>query len=123
MSRSKKTGSEFEAIRAALDRSQAVAEFSTTGTVLTANENFLKILGYTSQEVKGKHHRIFCESAFASSSDYRNFWERLGRGEFQAGLFKRLGKDGKEVWLHASYNPLLDSSGKITKIIKIATDI
>jgi methyl-accepting chemotaxis protein len=108
---------------AALDRSQAMIEFKLDGTIITANANFLSAMGYTLEEIKGRHHSMFCEPAYAASEDYRAFWAALGRGDFQAGEFKRFGKGGKEVWIEASYNPLLDSRGKPYKVVKYATDV
>ncbi len=107
----------------AIYRSQAVIEFSLDGRVLTANENFLKVFGYALEEVVGKHHSMFAEPAYAASPDYRAFWQKLGSGEFLADEFRRLGKGGREVWLQASYNPVFDVDGKITKVVKFATDL
>ena len=107
----------------AISRSQAVIEFELDGTIVTANENFLGAMGYTLAEVQGKHHSMFAEPEFAASAEYKQFWEKLGRGEFDAGEYKRLGKGGKEVWIHASYNPVLDDDGKPYKVIKSAADI
>ena len=108
---------------AAINRSQAVIQFELDGTVVSANENFLKVLGYTLEEIKGRHHSMFVDAAYRDSSEYRAFWEKLQRGEFDAGQFKRIGKGGKEVWLQASYNPILDAKGKPVKVVKFATDI
>jgi methyl-accepting chemotaxis protein len=108
---------------AAISRSQAVIEFKLDGTIVTANENFLTTLGYSLDEISGKHHSIFVEPAVRDSADYREFWKKLGRGEFQAAQYKRVGKGGREVWIQASYNPVLDRSGKPTGVIKFATDI
>jgi methyl-accepting chemotaxis protein len=108
----------------ALDRVQAVIEFSLDGTVLHANDNFLGALGYTLGEVKGQHHRMFCEPAYANSPEYRAFWDKLGRGEYDAGEYKRIGKGGKEVWIQASYNPVVDAAtGRAVKVVKYATDV
>ncbi|MBC2859735.1 PAS domain-containing methyl-accepting chemotaxis protein [Stappia sp. 28M-7] len=115
--------SDCDAIASALDRSQARIEFSPDGTILDANANFLSALGYTIDEVRGRHHAMFVGKAVANSSDYTSFWERLRRGEFQAGQFKRYAKDGSEVWIEASYNPILDRAGKVYKIVKFASDI
>jgi methyl-accepting chemotaxis protein len=108
---------------AAISRSQAVIEFGLDGKILTANENFLNTLGYTLSEIQGQHHSLFVDPAHRSSPEYRLFWERLGRGEFDAGQYKRIGKGGKEVWIQASYNPILDLNGKPFKVVKYATDI
>jgi methyl-accepting chemotaxis protein len=108
---------------AAISKAQAVIEFTLDGKILTANENFLSTLGYTLDEVKGQHHSMFAEPEYRSSPEYRMFWEKLGRGEFDAGQYKRLGKGGKEVWIQASYNPIPDMDGKPFKVVKYATDI
>ncbi len=108
---------------AAINKSQAVIEFNPDGTIVTANENFLKTLGYSLGEIQGKHHSMFVEPAMRDSAAYREFWTKLNRGEFQAAEYKRIGKGGKEVWIQASYNPLLDRNGKVYKVIKFATDI
>ncbi len=108
---------------AALDKSQAVIEFEMDGTIITANANFLKALGYSLDEIKGKHHSLFVEPAYKESAEYRAFWEKLNRGEYQAAQYKRIGKGGKEVWIEASYNPLLNSRGKPYKVVKYATDV
>jgi methyl-accepting chemotaxis protein len=108
---------------AAISRAQAVIEFALDGTVLTANENFLATLGYRLDEIEGQHHRMFCEPALAASREYAEFWERLRTGDYIAAEFKRLGKGGKEVWIQASYNPILDPQGKPVKVVKFATDI
>ena len=107
----------------AFHRSQAVIEFDLEGNVITANENFLKCLNYTCGEVAGQHHRMFCEPSYGESQEYKRFWQALSRGEFQTGEFKRLAKGGREVWIVASYNPVLDSEGKPFKVIKFATDV
>ena len=107
----------------AMSRSQAVIEFELDGTIITANDNFLKTLGYTLEEIKGKHHRMFAEPAYAESAEYRAFWAKLGRGEYDAGQYKRIGKGGKEVWIEASYNPILDLNGRPWKVVKFATDL
>lgn len=107
----------------AFSRSQAIIQFKPDGTILEANENFLKTLGYSLDQVKGKHHRMFVDPAYANSSEYQEFWTRLARGEYQAAEFLRYAKDGREVWIQASYNPVYGRSGRVTKIVKIATDI
>jgi PAS domain S-box-containing protein len=103
-------------------KSQAVIEFEMDGTIVTANENFLKALGYTLAEIQGKHHSMFVEQAMRDSAAYREFWARLNRGENQSAEYKRIGKGGKEVWIQASYNPILDLNGKPFKVVKYATD-
>ncbi len=114
---------EFEGKIAAIHRVQAVIEFDLAGHILDANANFLNTFGYGRDEVLGQHHRMFCQPEFAASSEYANLWERLGRGEFFAGRFRRLSKDGTEIWLQASYNPILDATGKPYKVVKFAVDI
>ncbi len=108
---------------AAIGKSQAVVEFHMDGTILTANDNFLKALGYTLDEIKGKHHSMFVDEACRQSVDYREFWAKLNRGEYVADEFKRIGKGGKEVWIQASYNPILDLNGKPFKVVKYAADV
>ena len=114
---------EYEARNAAVGNGNAVIDFTPDGVILDANENFLKTLGYTLDEIKGKHHSMFAEPAFAASSEYIAFWDKLKRGEFDAGHYKRIGKGGKEVWIQASYNPIVDDKGKTYKVVKFATDI
>jgi len=111
------------AIYQALDRVQAIIEFDLDGTVVSANENFLRIFGYEADEVIGKHHRIFCDPDFVKTEAYTELWEKLGRGEYHAAEFKRLGKSGKEIWLRASYNPVFDENGKPVRVVKFATDV
>lgn len=112
-----------EAKLAALGRSQAVIEFDLEGIVLAANNNFFDVTGYTFEEIRGKHHSFFAEPALRESRDYAEFWRRLRAGEYQAGRYRRLGKGGREIWIEASYNPLLGRDGKPFKIVKFATDI
>ncbi len=119
----KRRTAEQDGKMAAISRAQALIEFELDGTILTANENFLKTLGYALDEIKGKHHCIFCEEAYVKSADYKAFWQELAAGEFASGDFKRIGKNGEEVWLNASYNPILDAEGKPIKVVKFATDI
>jgi methyl-accepting chemotaxis protein len=107
----------------AIGKSQAVIEFKLDGTIVTANQNFLSAMGYSLAEIQGKHHSMFIEPAVRDSAAYREFWASLNRGEYQAAQYKRLGKGGREIWIQASYNPILDSHGKPIKIIKFATDI
>lgn len=108
---------------AAIDKAQAVISFGLDGTILSANENFLTTLGYELADVVGKHHRIFMDETEAAGEAYRAFWDRLRRGEYDAGRYRRLGKAGREVWIQASYNPILDADGKPFKVVKYATDI
>jgi methyl-accepting chemotaxis protein len=107
----------------ALDRVMAVIEFNPDGTIITANANFSSAMGYALDEIQGRHHRMFAEASYAGSDDYRRFWDRLNRGEFVTGEFKRLAKGNREIWLQASYNPIMDTSGKVVRVVKFATDI
>jgi methyl-accepting chemotaxis protein len=108
---------------AAINRSQAVIEFKMDGTIITANQNFLDAMGYGLDEIQGKHHQMFAPPELRGSEAYKAFWASLNRGEFQAGEYKRVGKGGREVWIQASYNPVMDNAGKPVKVIKFATDI
>ena len=110
---------QLEAIR----RSQAVIEFDLDGTILTANANFCSALGYQLDEIRGRHHSLFVDPAFAASQDYRDFWRRLGTGQFEAGEYCRLGRGGRPVWIQATYNPILDAFGKPYKVVKYASDV
>src|SRR5436309_3045505 len=109
------------ALVAAICRAQAVIEFALDGTIVTANENFLKTLGYALAEIQGKHHSMFVDSKERDSAAYREFWARLNRGENQSAEYKRIGKGGREVWIQASYNPMLDLNGKPFRVVKYAT--
>lgn len=113
----------WKATSDAFSRSQAIIEFTPHGEILTANKNFLDAMGYSLAEIQGKHHKLFVDPAYAASSDYKAFWRKLADGEFQADQFLRLGKGGKEVWIQASYNPILNASGKVVKVVKIASDV
>ncbi len=108
---------------AALNRAQAIIEFDLNGTIQNANDNFLNVVGYRLDEIKGKHHSMFVDPKERDSAEYRAFWTALGRGEFQAARYRRIGKGGKEVWIQASYNPILDMNGKPFKVVKFSTDI
>ncbi|PVM86538.1 methyl-accepting chemotaxis protein [Caulobacter endophyticus] len=114
---------ELEATVAAIHRSQAVIEFELDGTILTANTNFLKTVGYSLDEIRGRHHSMFADPDFARSDEYKQFWLNLGRGEFFAGKFQRQGKGGVEIWIQGAYNPVFDAGGKPCKVIKFCTDI
>ncbi|WP_396592635.1 PAS domain-containing methyl-accepting chemotaxis protein [Brevundimonas sp. R86498] len=114
---------DFEGKMAAVSRAQAVIEFTPAGEILTANENFLGALGYTLDEVRGRHHRMFVEPGEAGSAEYAEFWRKLNSGEYVAAEFRRISKSGEEVWIQASYNPIFDSDGKVTKVVKFATDV
>ena len=107
----------------AINASQAVIEFDMNGTVRRINDNFARTMGYSSAEVVGKHHSLFAEPAYAASAEYRAFWSKLNRGEFESGTFMRLGKGGREVWMTASYSPIKDANGKAFKVVKFATDV
>jgi methyl-accepting chemotaxis protein len=107
----------------AINKAQAVIEFDMSGKVLDANDNFLSLLGYQLEEIQGRHHRMFVDPVIAVSGDYQAFWERLSRGEFESGEYKRFGKAGKEIWIQATYNPVFDISGKPVKVVKFAVDV
>ncbi|MFS2153616.1 methyl-accepting chemotaxis protein [Rhizobium sp. Rhizsp42] len=107
----------------ALSRAQATIEFTPDGHILTANENFLKTLGYTLEEIRGRHHSMFCDPAYAASAEYKEFWRSLAAGQFAADEFARIGKGGRKVFIQASYNPIFDMSGKVFKVVKFATDV
>ncbi len=119
----KRKNADYQGQIDAIGKSQAVIEFNMDGTIRQANENFLSTMGYKLTEIIGKHHRMFVTSEYANSPEYERFWRKLLKGEFQAGEFRRLGKDGREVWIQASYNPILDSQGIPFKVVKYATDI
>lgn len=114
---------EYEGKVSAMDKAQAVIEFDMGGHVLTANSNFLDAMGYTLDDIKGEHHRMFCETDYAASVDYKRFWQKLNRGEFDGGRYKRVGNGGKTIWIQATYNPILDMNGTPFKIVKFASDI
>ncbi|GAB5407334.1 MAG: PAS domain S-box protein [Aureliella sp.] len=120
---SRNRNAEFEAKLAAVGKAQAVIEFELDGTIITANENFLAVTGYQLDEIQGQHHKLFCDPEYANSAEYRSFWKKLGQGEFAAGEFQRFAKDGSEVWINASYNPVLDASGNPVKVVKFANDV
>lgn len=107
----------------AMDKSMAMIEFSPDGTILSANDNFLQVMGYKLSEIQGRHHKMFVPESYARSDDYKGFWTKLNRGEFHSGEFYRLGKGAKNVWLYASYNPVFDLNGKLIKVVKFASDI
>ena len=114
---------EVQARREAVDRSMAVIEFQPDGTIVTANDNFLATMGYRLEEIHGQHHRLFCQPGYAASAEYQRFWQRLASGEFIRERFLRLNKAGQQVWLEASYNPVRDASGRVIRVLKMATDI
>jgi len=107
----------------AIGKSQAVIEFDMDGKILMANQNFLDAMGYTLEEVQGKHHQIFVDPAYAKSPEYKKFWETLRSGKYMSAEYRRFGKGGKEVWIQASYNPILDMNGRPFKVVKYATDV
>ena len=114
---------DYTAQIAAIGRNQAIIEFTVDGNILSANDNFLNCFGYSRSEIIGKHHSIFIEPSFKQSPDYAKFWDVLGKGQFVADEFKRVGKGGKEIWIQGSYNPILDVNGKVMKVVKFATDV
>lgn len=107
----------------AIGKSQAVIEFNLDGTIIDANDNFCQTLGYSIEEIRGRHHSMFAEPEYANSQEYKAFWQNLNQGQFDSGEYKRIGKGGKEIWIQASYNPILDMSGKPVKVVKFASDI
>jgi len=114
---------DLEATVAAIDRSQAIIEFQLDGTIITANKNFLDTVGYSLDEIVGRHHSLFVDDAYGRSAEYRTFWANLARGEFFADKFQRVGKGGKDVWIQGAYNPVFDAAGQPCKVIKFAIDI
>ena len=114
---------DLHSLMTAIDRSQAMIEFDLEGNILRANTNFLDCVGYRLDEVQGRHHRMFCTPEHASSLEYAAFWEKLGKGAFDEGQYKRLGKNGREIWLQATYNPVFDEQGNPFKVVKFATDV
>lgn len=120
---SKTDAAESRALLATLQASQAIIEFTPDGRILTANANFLTASGYTLNEIQGRHHSLFCEEAYAKSDTYRRFWQDLTAGIFQSGEFKRIAKGGRTLWLQASYNPVRDKAGRVTKVVKFASDV
>jgi len=113
----------LKALVAAIDRSMAVIEFSLEGRILQANDNFLQVMGYTRAQVIGQFHRQFCPPELVNSQEYSDFWARLGRGEYFSGQFRRIARDGREVWLEASYSPVIGANGQPVKVVKFAADI
>lgn len=119
----RRADAEYEGKVRAIERAQAMIEFDLSGNVLGANANFLRLTGYALEEIVGRHHRIFCDPAETQAETYRAFWEKLAKGEFDSGEYRRIGKDGKEVWIQATYNPIFDANGKPIKVVKFATDV
>ncbi|MCW6513045.1 sensor domain-containing protein [Lichenifustis flavocetrariae] len=111
------------AILAALHRSQAIIEFAMDGTILTANQNYLDALGFTLAEIEGRHHRMFLAPGEDSAPEYQAFWDRLRQGQFQSAEYRRITRDGREIWIQASYNPVIGPDGQPYKVVKLATDI
>ncbi len=122
ITREKMRNAEYEGKVAAISRVQAVIEFTTGGEIIDANDGFLQAVGYILDEIRGRHHRMFVDPDYARSAEYTEFWARLNRGEYMAGEFRRIGKDGREIHIQASYNPILDADGRILKVVKFATD-
>jgi methyl-accepting chemotaxis protein len=114
---------DFSGQLAAIDKVMGIIEFDLKGNILAVNENFIEVTGYSEQEIVGNHHSMFVDAVYKTGSEYKAFWEKLGTGESDRGAYKRIGKGGKEIWLQASYNPILDASGKPFKVVKYATDI
>ena len=120
---SKENIDQNEALVAAIQLSQGVIEFNLEGTIISANQTFLDLMGYSFADIEGKHHKIFCSETYANSQEYAAFWERLNQGEFDTGEYVRFGKDGEAVYIRASYNPIIDENGQPYKVIKIASDV
>ena len=116
-------GSGKKALIEAIGRSQAIIEFTPDGTILDANENFLKTVGYRLDEIRGKHHSLFVRPQDRESAEYRAFWAGLARGQALSGEFRRTGKEGRDIWLQASYNPVLGRAGRVVRVVKVAADI
>jgi PAS domain S-box-containing protein len=110
-------------VLAAIDRTNCIIEYSPDGTVLGANPSMLDALGYSLDEIRGQHHRTLVDKEYAASNEYRAFWAKLNRGEYEAGEYRRIGKDGRTVWILASYNPILNADGTLVKVVEFATDI
>ena len=119
----KSKDTDFQCQLDAIDKAQAVIEFELDGTIRHANNNFLSVMGYEQEEIKGKHHSIFVNDSDKNDPSYAAFWKKLRHGEYQAAQYQRIGKGGKTVWIEASYNPIYDAEGKVSKVIKFATDI
>ena len=113
----------LDSVVKAISRSQAMITFSKDGIIQEANDNFLGALGYSLEEIQGKHHKMFCDPAYVETLEYKQFWQKLGNGEFDTGEYKRLRKDGSEIWISASYNPLFDAHGNVSGVVKFAQDI
>jgi len=118
-----KYATDVTSAKASMLKTQAFIEFQMDGTILAANDNFLKTMGYAIEEIKGKHHSMFVEESYGRGPEYREFWAKLNRGEYQSGEYLRIAKGGKEVWIQGTYNPIFDVTGKPFKVVKYATDI
>jgi PAS domain S-box-containing protein len=114
---------ENDGMLSAIAKSMAQIEFDLDGTIRTANSNFLNAVGYSLEEIKGHHHRMFVPTEDANTTGYRTFWDKLRSGQHDTGQYRRVGKGGRELWLQASYNPILDAAGKPFKVVKFATDV
>ncbi len=112
-----------DALWSAISKSHPIVIFDRDGIILSANENFLTLFGYSLEETRGKHHRMFCEADDVASPKYAAFWSRLRAGGFESGRFRRIAKDGRKVWLRATYSPVFDERAKSLRIIKLAQDI
>jgi methyl-accepting chemotaxis protein len=123
ITQAKLKSAEYEGKVNAINRAQAVIEFDLQGFILSANDHFLHLMNYSLEEVVGKHHRIFCDPDYAASKLYEEFWHKLGRGEYDGGEYKRIGKGGKEVWIQSTYNPIMDVEGKPWRVVKYAYDV
>lgn len=119
----KQRNADFEGKVNAITRSQAVIEFNLDGTIICANENFLNIFGYGARDLVGRHHSLLCSGELVASDEYRQFWYRLGRGEYDSGRYLRRASDGSDIWIQATYNPVLGADGQPWKIIKFASDV
>ena len=105
-----------------MSNTNCTIEFKPDGTILTADDNFLGALGYSLEEIKGQHHRMFCDPEYTKTDEYKKFWENLAKGEFSVGEYKRFTKNGDAIWIHAIYNPVKDEKGKVVKVVKFAAD-
>ncbi len=123
ISKQKRQTVDYEGQINAIHRSEAVIEFNLDGTILTANENFLNTMGYTLEEIQGRHHAIFVDPSERDGPEYKAFWEELNTGRYHSAEFRRITKDGREVWIRATYNPIVRPSGKLVKVVKFATDV
>jgi len=118
-----KSADRLASLYEALNKSQAIIEFNPDGIVQSANDNFCGALGYKEEEIVGKHHSLFCDGAYTSSQAYKDFWRKLGSGTFDQGQYMRITRDGKQIWIQASYNPVVDGTGRVVRVVKFASDI